>query len=335
MNKKLVLSKIKELGNYRYMGLVIGLIVILVASAIFTPAMFTFNSLSSMLRNNSVYAILAIGIMVVLITGGIDLSIASTLALSGVVTTMLMRSNPGVPSFMWIFVSAGIGALCGAVNGFLIGKLNMIPLIVTLGTMYIFRGLAYLISGGSWYFPHHFPDSFKFFAQGTFLGIYNITWIVILLFIFMALFLSLFKPGRRIYAIGTSDDSAKVTGIKTANVKFIAYVICGALAGLAGMLYAANYAVCYYGIAEGNEMQAIAICILGGVSITGGKGRIDGVIISLIIMSFIGFFIGLLPNMSVWQDAIQGLIIIIAVGINIFTGKLTFNRALKERGKII
>jgi rhamnose transport system permease protein len=332
---KHLLANLKTINNYRYSGLLIGFFVILLFSAILTPSMFNFNSISSMLRNNSVYAILALGIMVVLITGGIDLSIASTLALSGVITTMLLRSNPGIPSIIWLFVSAGIGALCGALNGFLIGKLNMIPLIVTLGTMYIYRGLAYLVSGGTWYFPHQFPESYKLISQGTFLGIYNITWIAIILFCLMGVFLALTKSGRRIYAIGTSSDSSKVTGINIGNVKLKAYIICGALAGLAGMLYSANYAVCYYGIAEGNEMQAIAICILGGVSITGGRGRIDGVFISLIIMSFISYFISLLPNMSVWQDAIQGAIIIIAVGINIFTGKLTFNRALKERGKRI
>lgn len=328
-------APLKKIREYRYNGLLIGLAIILLASAIFTPSMFTFESLSSMFRNNSVYAILAIGIVVVLITGNIDLSIASTLALSGVVTTMLLRSNPNMPVFVWIIVSALIGALCGAFNGFLVGKLKMISLIVTLGTMYIYRGLAYLVSGGKWYFPHHFTDNFKAIAQNKTLGLFNISWIVIILFIFMALFLSFTKPGRRIYAIGSNPQSAQVAGINNGNVKFIAFVICGACAGLAGMLYAANYAVCYYGIAEGNEMQAIAICILGGVSITGGKGRVDGVVISLIIMSFIGYFISLLPNMSVWQDAIQGAIILIAVGINTFTGKLAITRSLKERGKRI
>ena len=335
MNKQYLLKKVKEFGNYRYMGLLIGLLAIVVVSAILTPAMFTFDSISAMLRNNSIYAILALGMVIILITGGIDLSVAPTLALAGVISSMLMVNNPGVPTFVWVLVSIAIGSLCGFINGFLIGKLNMIPLIVTLATMYIYRGLAYLISDAKWFFPASFPDKFTVISQGKFLGIFNIVWIVVVLFSLMAVFLAFTKAGRRIYAIGTNSESARVTGINVGNIKIYAYVICGALAGLAGMLYAANYSLCNYDIAQGNEMQAIAICILGGVSITGGKGRIDGVVISVIIMSFIGYFISLLPNMSVWQDAIQGLIIIIAVGINLFTGKLAWDRTLLERGKRI
>lgn len=318
--------------NYRYFGLLVGLLAIVLASLIFTPSMFTFDSIVSMLRNNSLYAILAAGIMLVLITGGIDLSIASTLALSGIVTSMLMKDNPSLPPFIWLFVATAIGAACGVINGFLVGKMKMIPLIVTLGTMYIYRGLAFLVSGGVWLFPQHFTDGYKAFAQGKILGIFNITWFAVLIFAAVAVFLALTKPGRRIYAIGSNPESARIAGIKEGNTKLLAYTICGALAGLAGMLYSANYAVCYYAIAEGNEMQAIAICILGGVSIAGGRGRIDGVVISVIIMSFISYFISLLPNMSVWQDAIQGGIIIIAVAINIFTGRLSEKRALRERG---
>ena len=115
----------------------------------------------------------------------------------------------------------------------------------------------------------------------------------------------------------------------------MAFTICGALAGLSGMLYTANYSICYYGMGEGYEMQAIAICILGGVSITGGRGKIDGVIIGFLMMSVITYFISLLPGLSVWQDAIQGAIIIIAVGINLFTLRSSEKRVLKERGALI
>ena len=331
-NKESIFIKIIQ---YRNFGLLVGMIILIILGLIITPAMFTMESIISMLRNNSIYAILAIGMMFVLLTGGIDLSVGSTLALVGVVSSLLMSNNPGIPAIIWVLLSLLIGALCGFINGFLIGKLNMIPMISTLGTMYAFRGLAFLISGGSWLFPHLFNPGYTWYAEGNFLGIYNITWIAIILFGLAAVFLSITKPGRRIYAIGTSSESSKVSGINEGNIKILAYTLCGALSGLAGMLYTANHAISFYGMAEGFEMQAIAICILGGVSIIGGKGRIDGVVISTVMMAFISYFISLLPGLSVWQDAIQGGIIIIAVVINIITLKMADKRTLKERGALI
>jgi len=326
---------LEKITGYKQFGLVIGLIILLVFAYFLTPSMFTGGAIISMLKNNSVYAILAVGMMFVLLTGGIDLSVASTLGMTGVITSMSMSSNPQVPAFVWVVVSLVIGSICGLINGFLIGKLKMIPLIATLGTMYIYRGFAYLISGGNWLFPHKFTAGYIAYAQGDILGIPNITWIAILIFIAAAIFLSVTKPGRRIYAIGTNADSSHVAGIKVGNIKILAYTLSGMLAGLAGMLYTANYAICYYGMADGFELMAIAICILGGVSIIGGRGTVDGVVIGVIMMSIIAFFIGLLPGLSVWQDAIQGAIIIIAVAINIFTGRLSIKNALKERSSLI
>ena len=328
-------SFIKKITNYRNSGLLAGFAVLLIIAAILTPSMFSVNSIMNMLQNNAVYALLAIGMMLVIITGGIDLSVASTLGFAGVVCSSLMSKNPNVPAFVWVLLGLLIGALCGAFNGFIVGYLRMVPMIATLGTMYIFRGFAFLASGGKWWFPHQFTKGYLYFATGKVLGVYNILWITIILFIIAGVFLGYTSSGRRIYAIGTNKESSKVAGIKDARVTFLAFTICGALAGLAGMLYTANYAICYYGMGEGYEMIAIAICILGGVSITGGKGRIDGVVIGTLMMSVITYFISLLPGLSVWQSAIQGGIIIVAVGINIFTIISAKKRVLKERGSLI
>ena len=138
-----------------------------------------------------------------------------------------------------------------------------------------------------------------------------------------------------IYAIGTNQESAQVAGIKQPRVVFLAMTLCGMLAGLSGMLYTANYATCSYMIGDAYEMTAIAICILGGVSIVGGKGKVDGVIIGFLMMSVITYFISLLPGLSVWSDAIQGAIIIAAVALNKFTERSAEKRALKERSALI
>ena len=316
-NNKSTLSKITESRNF---GLVLGLIVLLIVAAIITPSMYSLNSILNMLQNNAVYGLLAIGEMMVIITAGIDISIGATLSLAGVICCRLMAENPGVPGIVWLLLSLVIGALCGAFNGLLVGYFKMVPMIATLGTMYIFRGFSFLFSGGEWWFPHQFTEGYMAFATKKILGI---------------LFLGYTSKGRRIYAIGTNQESAQVAGIKQPRVVFLAMTLCGMLAGLSGMLYTANYATCSYMIGDAYEMTAIAICILGGVSIVGGKGKVDGVIIGFLMMSVITYFISLLPGLSVWSDAIQGAIIIAAVALNKFTERSAEKRALKERSALI
>ena len=317
----------KNLLKSRNTGLIAVLIILLVIARFLTPGMFTSTSLVSMLQNNTIYALLAIAEMMVILTGGIDISIASQLAFVGISCTTLA----------WVLFAIVLGALCGALNGFLVGYLHMVPMICTLGTMYIFRGLAFVVSGGQWWFAAQYEElnGYRTFAIGQFLGLPIILWITIILLVVAGLFLGYTSAGRRIYAIGTSRESAAVAGIKEPKVTFYSFVICGAVTGLAGMLYTANYAIGYYGMADGFEMTAIAICVLGGVSITGGKGRMDGVAIGALIMSVITYFISMIPGMSVWQKSLQGGIIIVAVAINYFTEQSAKRQALKERSALI
>lgn len=329
---KSVISKLTESRNF---GLILGLIVLLIIAKFLTPSMYSFNSIVSMLQNNAVYGLLAIGEMMIILTGGIDISIGSTLSLTGVVCCRLMAENPDIPAIVWVLLAIVIGGLCGAFNGLIVGYFKMVPMIATLGTMYIFRGMSFLFSGGQWWFPHQFTEGYQAFATKRIAGIPTVLWIAIIVFILAAIFLGYTSKGRRIYAIGTNKESSKIAGIKEEKVVFLAMVICGALAGLAGMLYTANYATCSYSIGESYEMTAIAICILGGVSINGGRGKVDGVFIGFLMMSVITYFISLLPGLSVWSDAIQGAIIIAAVVLNIFTERSAAKRALKERGALI
>ncbi len=325
----------KNLLKSRNTGLIIVLILLLAVARVVTPGMFTVSSIINMLQNNCVYALLAVGEMVVILTGSIDISIASQLAFVGIVTTSLSCDNPGIPGFVWVLVALALGALCGALNGFLVGYLHMVPMICTLGTMYIFRGLAFVVSGGQWWFAAHYLDSYRFWAIHRVAGIPLLMIIVIVIMVVVGLFLSYTAPGRRIYAIGTSRESSEVAGIREGKVIFYSYIICGMLAGLAGMMYTANYAGGYYGMGESFEMTAIAICVLGGVSINGGKGRMDGVAIGVLIMAVVTYFISMIPGMSVWQKALQGGIIIVAVAINYFTERSAEKQALKERGALI
>lgn len=326
---------LRKILNYRELGLVAALILLLVAAKLLTPAFYSFDSISAMLTNNAVYAVLAVGVSLTLITGGIDISVGAILAVSGISVTELMIAFPKIPSFLFVIFGILIGCVCGFINGFLVGKLKIVPMIVTLGTMYIYRGLAYVISNGEWAFPHLFTKEFMNIAQKKFLGFNAIVIWTVILFIVAGVFLGITKPGRRLYAVGSNEESAMISGINTAKIKLMAYVLCGACAGLAGVLYSSNYAMINSDIGSGYEMTAIAICILGGVSITGGRGRIDGITLSVIVLSIATYLLSLLPGFSVWQNALQGGIIIVAVVINIINGKLANKRMLIERGRLI
>lgn len=325
----------KNLLKSRNTGLVIVLILLLIVARVVTPGMFSVNSIISMLQNNTVYALLAVGEMMVILTGGIDISIASQLAFVGITTTVLSTANPSVPGIVWVILSIVLGAVCGMINGALVGYLHMVPMICTLGTMYIFRGLAFVVSGGQWWFAANYYDNYRFWAIAKIAGVPLLVWFTVIVMILAGIFLGYTAPGRRIYAIGTSRESSAVAGVKEPTVTFYAFVICGALSGFVGMMYTANYAIGYYGMAEGFEMTAIAICVLGGVSITGGKGRMDGVAIGALVMAVVTYFISMIPGMSVWQKALQGGIIIVAVAINYFTERSAEKQALKERGALI
>lgn len=324
-----------KIAQNRNFGLLLGLLVLLIIAAVITPSMYSLNSIVNMLQNNAVYGLLAIGQMMVILTGGIDISIGATLSLTGVVCCRLMAQNPSAPAIAWVLLALAAGALCGAFNGLLVGYFKMVPLIATLGTMYAYRGFSFLFSGGQWWFPHQFTKGYLKFATLRLLGIPAILWIVVLVFILAALFLGYTSKGRRIYAIGSNRESSRVAGIKEARVVFLALTLSGTLSGLAGMLYTANYATCSYSIGQSYEMTAIAICILGGVSIKGGKGKVDGVIIGFFMMSVITYFISLLPGLSVWSDSIQGAIIIAAVALNIYMERSAQKRARKERSALI
>lgn len=307
----------------------LGFVLLLVIAAFITPGMFQIDSLHAMLRNYAIFGILAIGMMAVILTGGIDLSIGSTLALSGILAAQLMMD--GLPVIVCVAAAIVIGLLCGLVNGFMIGKLGILPLIATLATMYIYRSVAYIVSGGAWLMPNFFTADYTAVAMGQPLGLYTIIWIYIVILAIAAVFFAKVKLGRRIYAVGSNEDSAEVAGINVSNVKLAAYMIMGLLAGLCGFLYTANYSVWEPSTGSGIEMEVIAVCILGGVSIVGGVGRVGGVLLSTLMMSVMSYFLSMLPGMSVWKMAIQGAIILVAVAINIVTAKLSEANALKAR----
>lgn len=295
------------------------------------------KNMSDMFVETSILAILTMGMMSVIITGGIDLSVGSTMALAGMVGTSVLRDSmneagQGISPILIIALAIGIGMLAGLINGILISRFHVLPIIATLGTMNIYRGITYLVSGGSWVLQQNMTTSFMAVATGNkLLGINNLIWIALLVFAVNYYFLGYARTGRNIYAVGNSLESAAVSGISTKRVISLTYVIAGAMAGLAGILYVCKYAASQGETATGYELNVIASCVLGGVSIAGGSGKVHGAILGAILFGMLNNALPLLKISPFWQEAIRGSIILVSILVNAIVSRRSARKALERR----
>ena len=234
------------------------------------------------------------------------------------------------PLLAYLF-SIFIGAVCGLVIGLVISKGKVIPIIATLGMQYIFRGLTYFVSGTLWVSADKMLPGYKNFAQSSFLGVNNLFWIVIVLFVAMIVFLKWTGFGRQIYAVGSNADAAKISGISIDRVKIIVYTINGAIAGLAGAMYTSLYASAQGNMATGAEMDVIAACVIGGVSLNGGQGSAFGVLLGAITIAIISKSLSLVGIDAFWQRALKGAVILLAVLVNVLVQRNAARKALEGR----
>lgn len=291
------------------------------------PSFITPVNLASVFNDTSPLILLAIGQMIVILTKCIDLSVAANLALTGMVVAMINVVAPNVPVVVIMIVAIGLGTLMGAFNGILVWKLDIPPIVVTLGTMTIFRGIIFLISDGKWVNSHEMTDAFKAFPRAEFFGVPTMSWTAIFVLIVFTIVMTRTTVGRSFYAVGGNPHAATYTGINVGKSQFFAFTISGALAGLTGYLWVSRYAVAYVDIAGGFELDVVAACVIGGVSIAGGIGSVGGAVLGAL---FLGVIKNALPVINVspfWQLAISGTAIIIAVAFNA--------RANRNRGRII
>lgn len=291
------------------------------------PSFITPVNLASVFNDTSPLILLAIGQMIVILTKCIDLSVAANLALTGMVVAMINVVAPDVPVVVIMIVAISLGTLMGAFNGILVWKLDIPPIVVTLGTMTIFRGIIFLISDGKWVNSHEMTDAFKAFPRAEFFGVPTMSWTAIFVLIVFTIVMTRTTVGRSFYAVGGNPHAATYTGINVGKSQFFAFTISGALAGLTGYLWVSRYAVAYVDIAGGFELDVVAACVIGGVSIAGGIGSVGGAVLGAL---FLGVIKNALPVINVspfWQLAISGTAIIIAVAFNA--------RANRDRGRII
>lgn len=289
------------------------------------PAFVAPASLANVFNDTAPLMILALGQMVVILTKCIDLSVAATLALSGMVAALL--NGMGVPLPLILLIVLALGAALGAVNGLLVWKVGIPSIVVTLGTMTIFRGIIFLMTDGAWVNAHQMSDAFKALPRHVILGLPVMAWVAVVVILVFAVFLTRTALGRSFYAVGGNPHAAVYTGLDVGRTQAIAFVISGTLAALTGYLWVARYAVAYVDIAGGFELDVVAACVIGGIAIAGGAGTVGGAVLGAL---FLGVIKNALPVVGIspfWQLAISGSAIILAVAFNA--------RQTRKAGRII
>lgn len=296
--------------------LLAAILVLLALIALRFPGFVSPANLANVFNDTSILIILALGQMMVILTRCIDLSMAANLALCGMVVAMINAVIPEIPIPLLVALGIVIGTALGAVNGLLVWKLDIPPIVVTLGTLTIYRGIIFVISGGEWVNAHQMSPAFKALPRMVLLGLPLLSWIAVVMMGVMALFITRTPLGRAFYAAGGNPTAAVYTGIDVGRTRFAAFTLAGALAGLSGYLWVSRYAVAYVDIAGGFELDIIAACVIGGISIMGGIGSVTGTVLGAL---FFGIVKNALPVINIspfWQLAISGGAIILAVGFN-------------------
>lgn len=296
----------------------LALLIVLLAGAVGlrAPVFLTTGSLGNLLTDSTLLIMLALTQMFVIVTRGIDLSVASNLALSGMMAALLAVNYPDLPLVLVMLVAVLIGLLLGLVNGYLIGYLDLPPIVVTLGTMSVYRGLVFVLSGGAWVSSHQMPANFIAFPLSHLFGVTHLVWIAAAAIIVTWLLARYTRFGRDLYAIGNQPLAARYVGISTARRLFWTYGLSGMMAGLCGYLWVARYAVAYSEIAYGFEFTVIAACVIGGISIAGGAGTVAGAVLGALFLSVINNALPIIKVSPFWQSALTGIVILTAVLIN-------------------
>ncbi|MFG6333019.1 MAG: ribose ABC transporter permease [Lachnospiraceae bacterium] len=302
-------------------GIIIALLAMCVFLVIFPTTRSTFltpKNVFNILRQNASNLFLATGMTMVIILGGIELSVGSVIALSGVVAAGCVV-NFGLPEIVGFLAAIGVGALVGMFNGFVICKTDIPPFIVTLASMNITKGIALVLTGGS---PIRcMTDAFKFPGAGYVGPFPTPVILMIIVFIIAAMIVNRTQLGRHIYAVGGNAQAAKFSGINVQKVKFIVYTYTGIMSGIAGVVVASRLYSGQPRAGEGAEMDAIAAVVVGGTSMSGGSGRLGGTLIGVLIIGVLNNGLNLMGVDSNWQYIVKGFVILLAVYVDFIRNK--------------
>ena len=304
------------------------LLILLILFSALAPEFFTSNNLSILTKHVAITALLAVGMTFVILTGGIDLSVGSIAGLGGMVAGYLLTQGlsfggathfPPVAIVILLTICACL--LVGALNGWLVAKAGVAPFIATLGTLYIARGAALLISNGKTFpnlggAPARGNTGFPAFGQSFLLHVPTPVWMMVALFAVAWVVAARTPFGRHVYAIGGNERAARLAGIRVAQVKLATYVFSAFCAALVGLIIAAQLEAAHPATGESFELNAIAAVVLGGTSLMGGRGSVTGSLIGAFVIGVLADGLVMLGVSEFWQIVIKGVVIVVAVGLD-------------------
>ncbi|AMO87405.1 Ribose transport system permease protein rbsC [Solibacillus isronensis B3W22] len=293
------------------LGPLLGLFLIVIVITILNPSFMTTDNILNILRQVSISALIAFGMTFVILTGGIDLSVGSTLALTGAVAATMLAS--GIDPVLTILAALILGAILGAVNGVIIAKGKVAPFIATLATMTIYRGLTLVYTDGRPVSDLGNEITFQMLGKGYFFGIPVPVCTMILAFIALYVIMHKTTFGRRVYAVGGNEAASKLSGINVDRVKIAVYSLTGMLAALSALILTSRLNSAQPTAGTSYELDAIAAVVLGGTSLTGGKGWIFGTLVGALIIGVLNNGLNLIGVSSFFQQVVKGIVILIAV----------------------
>ena len=297
--------------NKSEIGVFALLVILFVGTALASDIFLTYQNISSICSGLSYYGVIVAGAGIVMIMGGLDLSQMSAMAVGVVLGgQVLLTDIPGAPVYA-ILLQIGVGTVCGLINGLIISYIKIPPMITTIGTQYIYRAIAFIVVGSQSFWIDN--KVYKTVGFGSFLGIPILLWIMLVAFIVVALIMRYTQFGQNVYAIGSNEQAAKLAGINIIKTKITAYTLSGSLAGLAGVLWMAQLSASKPSAGQGQEMLPLAAVVIGGVALTGGKGKHIGIMFGIMLLMLLANTMTLLHLNTYLQQLCQGLILIIAV----------------------
>ena len=308
-----VIRVTRRVGQVRELGLVVVLLLILVGVGVPVPRFVAVNNLRDILLSVAIIAIVAVGETLVVLTRNVDLSVSAIVGLVAFVSGDLFKEHPGISVAAVIAIGCAIGLGLGIVNGLLISYGGVPAIVVTLGTLYIYRGLDYAYAGGKQVNAFDVPNRFLSLATDTIFGIPLLIVIAAIIALICALFLRYTRIGRQIYAIGSNPEAARLAGIQRNRLVLLTFMISGLLSGIAGILWAARFATVDANAATGLELLVVASVVVGGVSILGGSGTILGAMLGAILLATIQDALNILNISAFWLQAFYGAAILLAV----------------------
>jgi rhamnose transport system permease protein len=314
----------------RESGIVVVLIVFVAGTTIAAPRFLDVSNIQFVLVDTSTFALLALGQTMVVISRNVDLSVGSVVGLSAYLSASLFADHPGIPIPVVFLAGLGIGLACGIANGVMVAVGRVPSLVVTLATLYIIRGIDILIVGGNEVDASALPDAFINITKDTIVGIPDIAIAVAVVIAIGAYYLRTYRSGRDLYAIGSNPDAARLAGLPVGRRVLVAFAASGAIAGVAGVLWASQFPTINSTAGTGYELQVVSAVVVGGVAIFGGSGTATGAALGALLLTTINSALFVLGISSFWDQAIWGFLLLVAIALDqTITERLT--SALRSR----